>query len=175
MSPRSTLARLSWVFVLSAAALLGCSVTPLGATEAGIAKARSAAAPGAELFDRECSSCHGKQGEGLTTAPAIMGPGALRTFSRDDSSSSSPSYSVNAQAPIDVAHVPGQAKRPPFRTAQDVYDYVSTRMPMPRSRAGTLKPEDYWAIVNFMLIAHGAPVPASGLSEANAKSVELPH
>ena len=55
--------------------------------------------------------------------------------------------------------MPGQSKRGPFVTAQDVFDYVSTRMPMPKSSAGALKPEEYWAIVNFMLIAHGVVVP----------------
>ncbi len=153
--------------------LLNCSVTPLGATDGGIAKARSASPPGADAFDRECSSCHGKRGEGLTTAPAIIGSGALAEFPREDTSSSSPAFATNAPTQADSAHVPGQAKRDPFRTAQDVYDYVSSRMPLPKSQAGTLKPEEYWAIVNYMLIAHGAAVPAGGVTESNAKSVPL--
>ena len=153
--------------------LVHCSVTPLGATDSGIAKARSAAPPGADAYDRECSSCHGKRGEGLTTAPAIMGSGALAEFPREDTSSSSPAFATNAPTQADVAHVPGQAKRDPFRTAQDVYDYVSSRMPLPKSQAGTLKPEEYWAIVNYMLIAHGLAVPAGGVTESNAKSIAL--
>ena len=166
---------LSWVGLLGVS-LVACSVTPLGATDTGISKARSQAAPGGELFDRECASCHGKRGEGLTTAPAIIGAGALPTFPRDSASSSSPIFSANAQAQVqqDGARVPGQARRAAFHDAQDVYDYVSSRMPLPRSRAGTLKPEEYWAIVNYLLIAHGTLVPADGLSAANAKRVPLP-
>ena len=153
--------------------LLHCSVTPLGATDSGIAKARTASPPGADLFEHDCASCHGKRGEGLTTAPAIMGSGALAEFPRDDTSSSDPAYATSAPVQGDSAHVPGQSKREPFRNAQDVYDYVSSRMPLPKSQAGTLKPEEYWAIVNYMLIAHGVNVPAGGVTDANAKSVAL--
>jgi hypothetical protein len=46
-------------------------------------------------------------------------------------------------------------------------------MPLPKSSAGTLKPDEYWAIVNFMMIAHGVPVPAEGVTEANAKSINI--
>ena len=173
--------RLSWVRSMIAGVacgalslgLLNCSVTPLGATDSGIAKARSASPPGADAFDRECSSCHGKRGEGLTTAPAVMGSGALAEFPREDTSSSSPAFATNAPTQADVAHLPGQAKRGPFRTAQDVYDYVSSRMPLPKSQAGTLTPEEYWAIVNYMLLAHGVAVPAGGVTESNAKTVAL--
>ena len=155
-------------------ALLDCTVTPLGATDDGIAKARAASAPGASEYDEECSSCHGKRGEGLTTAPALMGSGALPTFPRDDSSSSSGAFATSGQVQGgDAARVPGQSKRDPFRTAQDVYDYVSSRMPLPKSKAGTLKPEEYWAIVNYILVANAITVPAGGVTEANAKSVAL--
>ena len=153
-------------------ALINCSVTPLGATDSGIAKARSAAPPGADAYDRECSSCHGKRGEGLSTAPAIMGSGALAEYPREDASSSSPA-STNAPTQADVAHLPGRAKRAPFRTAQDVYAYVSSRMPLPKSQAGRLEPAEYWSIVSYMLIAHGVAVPAGGVSESNAKSIAL--
>src|SRR5450432_2228864 len=153
--------------------LYDSSVTPLGATDTGIAQARAKSPPGADLFDRQCASCHGRRGEGLTTAPAIIGSSALPKYPRDDTSSSSPSFSTNQQVQQDATRVPGQSKRGAFVTAQDVYDYVSTRMPLPKSSAGTLKPEEYWAIVNYMLIAHGVAVPSEGVSEANAKSINV--
>jgi mono/diheme cytochrome c family protein len=155
-------------------ALAACSVTPLGATDTGIAQARAKSPPGADAFDRECASCHGRRGEGLTTAPAIMGSGALPTYPRDDNSSTNPAFtSTNGQTQQDATRVPGQAKRPPFHTAQDLYDYVSTRMPMPKSSAGTLKPDEYWAILNYMLLAHGVAIPADGVTAANAKTVNI--
>jgi hypothetical protein len=154
-------------------ALAACSVTQLGATDTGIAQARAKASPGADLYDRQCASCHGRHGEGLTTAPAIMGPTALPKYPRDDTSSSSQAFSSTAQVQQNATRVPGQARRGAFATAQDLYDYVSTYMPMPTSSAGTLKPEEYWAIVNFMLIAHGVAVPPEGVSQANAKTVSI--
>ncbi len=166
----SLIAGLLGAFVV---ALSACSVTPLGATDTGIAQARAKSPPGADLFDRQCASCHGKRGEGLTTAPAIMGSSALPKYPRDDTSSSSPSFSTNQQVQQDATRVPGQSKRGAFVTAQDVYDYVSTRMPLPKSSTGTLKPEEYWAIVNYMLISHGVAVPAEGVSEANATSINI--
>lgn len=153
--------------------LASCSVTPFGATDAAIAKARTQSPPGAEAYERECTSCHGGHGEGLTLAPAILGVGGLPTYPRDDTSSSSQTFATSAQIQGDATRVPGQSKRQPFRSAQDVYDYVSSRMPLPKSRAGTLTPEEYWAIVNYLLIANGGPVPAGGVTEANAKSVAL--
>ena len=40
-------------------ALAACSATPLGASEPNLANAQKKAAPGGELFDRECAGCHG--------------------------------------------------------------------------------------------------------------------
>ncbi len=154
-------------------ALGQCSVTPLGATDTGIAQARRAAPAGAELFERECARCHGKRGEGLTISPAVIGAGALAEYPRDDTTSSSPVFATSTQVDHDVAHLPGQSKRRPFRTAQDVYDYVSLRMPLPKSRAGTLGEGAYWAIVNYLLIAHGLVLPIGGVNAANAKGVAL--
>jgi len=162
------------VGAFGAVALFSCSVAPLGATETGIAQARAKSPPGAEAFDHYCASCHGKRGEGLTTAPPIIGSGALPKYPRDDSSSTSnPSYSLNSNIQQDSSRVPGQLRRGAFQTAQDVFDYVSTRMPMPKTSAGTLRPEEYWAIVNYMLIAHGVAVPSDGVSASNAKTVNL--
>src|SRR5450432_4878478 len=89
----SLIAGLLGAFVVT---LSACSVTPLGATDTGIAQARAKSPPGADLFDRQCASCHGRRGEGLTTAPAIMGSSALPKYPRDDTSSSSPSFSTSA-------------------------------------------------------------------------------
>ena len=155
-------------------ALAACSTTPLGASEPNMANAKQKAGPGGELFDKECSMCHGKRGEGLTSAPAIIGAGALAEYPRDKSLSTNPALSNNAQNQAqDSTRPPGAPSRDPFRTAQDVYSYISTKMPLPKSRAGTLKPEEYWAITSFMLLAHGSAVPDAGLTADNAASVQI--
>jgi mono/diheme cytochrome c family protein len=155
-------------------ALGACSATPLGASEPNLANAKKQAGPGAELFDKECAACHGKRGEGLANAPAIIGAGALPEYPRDKSLSTNPAMSNNAsQQAGDTTRPPGAPSRDPFRTAQDLYNYISTKMPLPKSRAGTLKPEEYWAIANFILLAHGSAVPEGGVSASNAASVQI--
>lgn len=67
----------------------------------------------------------------------------------------------------------GAPSRDPFRTAQDLFRYVSTSMPLPPDKAGSLQPEQYWAIIHFMLLAHGVQVPPEGVTAANASSVKL--
>ena len=63
--------------------------------------------------------------------------------------------------------------RDPFRTAQDLWSYVSTRMPRPKDRMGSLQPDEYWAITNFILTAHGSAVPKGGVNTGNAPTVEI--
>ena len=38
---------------------------------------------------------------------------------------------------------------------------------------GSLKDEDYWAVVNFILIANESAVPPNGVNAANASTVEI--
>jgi mono/diheme cytochrome c family protein len=155
-------------------ALGACSATPLGASEPNLASAQKQAGPGAELFDRECSTCHGKRGEGMTAAPSVIGSGALAEYPRDKSLSTSPAMSNNAQQQAgDSTRPPGAPSRDPFRTAQDLFNYVSKQMPLPKSKAGSLKPDEYWAITSFMLIAHGSAVPADGVNASNAASIAI--
>jgi hypothetical protein len=67
----------------------------------------------------------------------------------------------------------GAPWRDPFRTAADLHAFISSKMPLPAERAGSLSDADYWAIVNFMLRAHGVELPPEGVTQANAGSVKL--
>lgn len=157
-----------------ALALGACTATPLGATEPNLANAQQKAGPGGELFEKQCSACHGKRGEGLTNAPSVIGSGALQMYPRDESLSSNPAMGNNPQQQAqDTSRPPGVPSRDPFRTAQDVFAYVSTQMPLPKGRAGSLTAEEYWAITSFMLLAHGSAVPEGGLTPENAASVAI--
>jgi mono/diheme cytochrome c family protein len=60
-----------------------------------------------------------------------------------------------------------------FATAKDLFDYVHVQMPLPKASAGSLKEGEYWAIVSFMVAAHGKALPAGGLNAENAASVAL--
>lgn len=153
--------------------LLGCSVTQLGATDADLVKARSKAGQGGEVYQRECAACHGPKGEGLASSPAVMGPSALPLYTRDPKTSTNPALQDPAEQQRDQNLPAGADPRGAFRTAADLFKYVSREMPLPRSKAGTLKPEEYWAVVNFMLVGHGAPVPEGGVNEGNAANVPI--
>ncbi|HJX66467.1 MAG TPA: c-type cytochrome [Polyangia bacterium] len=160
-------------FVLCGLVWLGCAVTQLGATAADLARANDQAAPGATTYASECAKCHGQRGEGLAGAPALLGPGALPEFPRDIGNSGNAAFIDAQQLQIEMQKRPaGAAWRDPFRNAQDVYSYTSTHMP--KTHAAELKPGDYWALMNFLLAAQGASLPAGGIGPANASSIPIP-
>jgi mono/diheme cytochrome c family protein len=158
--------------VSALAPIAACSVTPLGATEPNLATAHQNA-PGAAVYRRECVSCHGERGEGLASSPAIMGSGALPLYERDPATSTNPAMQDPAERLRTQNLPPGADVRGAFKTAQDVFNYVSREMPMPRSKAGSLKPDEYWAVVNYVLAGHGVALPAGGVNPSNAASVEI--
>ncbi|HJX63592.1 MAG TPA: c-type cytochrome [Polyangia bacterium] len=159
--------------MLGGLVLLGCAVTQLGATAADLARAQDQAAPGATTYAAECAKCHGQRGEGLASAPALMGHGALPEYPRNSGGSGDPGFIDAQQLQIEMQARPaGAAWRDPFRNAQDLYNFTSTHMP--KSRAGELKQGDYWALLNYLLAAQGAALPAGGIGPANAGSTPIP-
>jgi hypothetical protein len=79
---------------------------------------------------------------------------------------------VTQQQRLSKEQLPG-GSRSPFHTADDLHKYVSTRMPQPDKLVGSLRPEEYWSVVNFILVAHGNEVPPGGVNAANAASVSI--
>jgi cytochrome c len=160
-------------FALCGLVLLGCAMTQMGATPADLARAQDQAAPGATTYAKECATCHGNRGEGLATAPALLGPGTLPEQPRNAGGSGDPTLTDPQQMQLEMQSRPaGAAWRDPFRNAQDLYNFISTFMP--KEHAGALKPADYWAVVSFLLAAQGASLPAGGVSPANASSIPIP-
>jgi mono/diheme cytochrome c family protein len=145
----------------------------MGATPADLARGNDQAAAGATAYAAECAKCHGQRGEGLAGAPPLLGPGALPEFPRNSGGSGDTGFIDAQQLQIEMQARPaGAAWRDPFRSAQDLYSFASTHMP--QSHAGELKPGDYWAVVNFLLAAQGATLPAGGIGPANASSIQIP-
>jgi mono/diheme cytochrome c family protein len=173
MSPLTSLVRTQLAALAALLPLAACSVTPLGATEANLAAAHQKAAPGAGVYRQQCAPCHGERGEGLASSPAIMGSGALALYERDPATSTNPAMQDPAERLRTQNLPPGADVRGAFRTAQDVFTYVSREMPLPRSKAGTLKPEEYWAVTNYILVGHGVQVPEGGVNPSNAASVPI--
>jgi mono/diheme cytochrome c family protein len=151
--------------------LPGCTPTPLGATDADLARAHDQAAQGAAVYSQECARCHGQRGEGLAGASAVLGSGALPEYPRDNSGTAT--ITDPQQLQIQTQTRPAGAPwRDPFRNAQDVYDFVSTHLP--KSRASEMKQEDYWAVVTFLIAVQGGQVPPGDVNPTNAKSVPIP-
>jgi mono/diheme cytochrome c family protein len=163
-----------WGPVIALATIGACAGTPRGATDANLARARSGSAEGATLYSQQCAGCHGERGESVSQAPYILGPGALPEYPRERNLTTDPAAGDPAALRLEARSRPlGAPWRDPFRNAQDLYNYVSKYMPLPEKKAGTLSPEAYWAIVNFMLVAHGVAVPAGGVNPQNAGTVKL--
>jgi len=152
----------------------GCASTPRGASDANLALAKSSAPSGFASFERRCASCHGDRGQSVSRAPRIMGDGALPTYPAERDVNADPAAGDPELLKLHAQTRPAGAPwRDPFRTAQDLYRYVSQNMPLPADKAGSLSAEEYWAIVNFMLVAHGVQIPAGGVTRDNASSVRL--
>src|SRR5262245_31328040 len=107
-------------------------ICTLGIGFAGVALGDEAQVKrGAKLYAQHCAHCHGDAGDGGRKAPPVVGKAAL---------------------PLDP---PASAKfrKTQFRTARDVADFVVKNMPA--KKPGSLKIEDYWAILAFDLSANG--------------------
>lgn len=112
---------------------MGCSHTPSAAPEGSTSSPTPASeqiAQGAKLYAQHCSGCHGDAGQGVK-GPPVVGAQAL---------------------PKDP---PATAKKrsAEFRTALDVGQFVMANMPA--NAPGSLKPEEYLAILAFDLKANG--------------------
>ena len=143
----------SILFLMAGLVAGACGASQQGATPRALSAARSRAPEGARIYDQQCASCHGERGEGLSSSPSVMGPTALPV--------------------VAAATSAGDSTRPAFRSAEDLFAYVSAWMPRPSERIVSLSPEEYWAVVNYLLIATGAPVPASGVNAGNASTIPV--
>ena len=94
-------------FALCGLVLLGCAMTQMGATPADLARAQDQAAPGATTYAKECATCHGNRGEGLATAPALLGPGTLPEQPRNAGGSGNPTLTDPQQMQLEDAVATG--------------------------------------------------------------------
>ena len=158
----------------AAAFVTACASTQYGATAANMATAQSRAPDGAALFQQKCAGCHGTRGQSVNRAPRVMGPGALPDYPAERNLNADPAAGDPELLKLRAQTRPAGAPwRDPFRTADDLYRYVSKNMPLPADQAGSLSTAQYWSVINFMLLAHGVQVPPEGVSAQNASSVKL--
>jgi hypothetical protein len=160
------------VAVVALASLSACRATRVGATDADLARGHERAAKGATSYSTECAGCHGRRGEGRAGAPAILGLAALPEFPHNDSVASG--FSFQDPQELQIQQQTRSIRPPmrgPFRTAHDLYDYMTVHVA--DERIHTWRPDDSWAVVTFMMAAHGCRVPQEGIHADNAPSVPM--
>ena len=152
---------------VASALLVTCSQYWYGASDANFALAEQREARGGELYGRECAGCHGPRGEGLASNPPLMGPGALRTYVHQPTSTIS---GTPERVRVDGVNM----DRLPFFTADDLYDYVAHhRRWVSHCCHVLLASDEYWEIVSYILVGHGSRVPPGGVHPYNASAVTI--
>ncbi|GEM_PF-2112950 len=106
-------------------------------------------AQGKDLFAQHCASCHGENGEGKGKHPPVVGEKALL---------------------LDAPKGAKKRKGQQFQTAADVLTFVQKHMPL--KKPGSLKPEEYVAILAFDLTANGVSL-VEPLSAPGAANIQL--
>ncbi len=144
-------------------------VLPLGSNIA-LADARDQATRGAELYAMRCITCHGDRGQGLTREWRLtwddehQNCAKPKCHGRDNPEGF---YLPNMYAPAIV----GPDTLDEFETAQDLFDFISTRMPF--QEPGILMPEDYWALTAYLLRQNGITLPGAEVGQDNARAILL--
>ncbi len=158
---------------LCALTSIGCASAKVGATAEDLARAHDQSAQGATVYTNECASCHGARGEGLASAPSILGPGALPEYPHNTGGVGDPTITDPQLIQIQAQTRPAGAPwRDPLRNAQDLYTFTTTHLP--KSRASNLKDGDYWAVVSYVLAVQGVSLPTGGIGPSNAASIPIP-
>ncbi len=103
---------------------------------------------GATLYGASCASCHGDAGQGGKKAPPVVGKDAL---------------------PLDPRS--GSKRQGQFKTALDVFNYVKTKMP--GDDPGSLKDDEYRAIIAFDLKANGVDLTGKDVSDQTLAAIAL--
>jgi mono/diheme cytochrome c family protein len=160
-----------WSALLAVNVVAACAGSAPAPTHVDLAQAKSRAVLGTSVYDRACANCHGPNAEGLAGAPPLVGATALPRYPRDQSTLQL------YQNPQEMQHqaqlrVPGTASRQKFIAASDIDAYLRQHMAEQKTPTSeSLRDEDYWAVITFVLIANGSAVPEGGISATNASSV----
>ena len=138
----------AWMFsIFCVTACGGAKEEPKAANTA--AATTDQASMGASLYSANCASCHGADGKGNAKAPPVVGSNAL---------------------PLD-AQPPSKARNTQFHTALDVLQFIEANMPP--NHGGSLKPEEYEAILAFDLKANGVDLAGKHVDASTAATFVL--
>jgi mono/diheme cytochrome c family protein len=122
---------------------------------------------GAQLYWLHCQPCHGDRGQGLTDEWRDQYPPEDRNCWNAGCHGERP-YEHGFTLPRSVPALIGPGTLARFQTADELHAFVSTAMPF--QARGSLKPEEYWAIVAWLARGHGVE---ATLNADNAGAVRL--
>jgi cytochrome c len=132
-----------------AAALAFCGFVGTARGDKAAATGADQAAEGAKLYAKHCARCHGDAGQGTKKAPPVVGKDAL---------------------PLDPP-TGAKIRKEQFHTAQDVAAFVAAKMPA--NKPGSLKADEYYAILAFDLKANGVDVSGKTIDPTTAAQIKL--
>lgn len=123
------------------------SVAPDGT---GLPAARGTAREGKKTYEAQCGACHGMRGEGIGEYPPLVGN--HKTLATEQ-----PEYTVGSYWPY----------------ATTVWDYINRAMPY--QAAGTLKPEEVYAVTAYVLFLNGIVRESDVLDAKSLPRVRMPN
>jgi cytochrome c len=132
-----------------------CGALVVAAIGSAHAFTTAQAQSGSRVYARQCARCHGARGEGKDAAfkglraPEVIGAGALPLKPRAFQ----------------------QLRQTEFRTAKDVYAFVSATMPA--DQPAILSAEEYWDVVAFLLEKNGLPADGNPLTDVSSAQLAL--
>lgn len=126
---------------------------------------------GAMVFAQRCSTCHADRGQGLTAEWRATWPATHQNCAA--AKCHGPNHPEDGFA-LPNNYAPaliGPATLSRFDNALALHAYVSHAMPW--SAPGTMPPDQYWKVVNFLLWTNGFIDVPYGVNANNAASISL--
>lgn len=114
----------------------------------GLPEGGGSALQGAPLYQTLCASCHGVEGEGISINPALVGRGPAEEQFR------------------------GRSIGEFWPYATTLYDYI--RRSMPQTAPGSLKPDEIYSLVAWMLAENGRIGPTELMNAQTLAAVPMP-
>lgn len=132
-------------------AALNTDVSPSGE---GLPAGRGDAARGAALYQAQCASCHGVNGEGIAPNPPLVGREPREGFP----------FGTDPKLVRTVGNY--------WPEATTIFDYIKRTMPL--SAPGSLSDEEVYSLTAHLLVANEILPAGSALDSASLVAVRMP-
>jgi mono/diheme cytochrome c family protein len=133
------------------------------------ARGHTQADAGAVVYYYNCMACHGDRGQGLTTEWRAQWDVEHQNCSKSGCHGARHDPEGFTFPKNFAPAIVGGGTLVKYQTAQDLYDFVSQKMPY--QSPGALSGDEYWQLVAFLLDRRGLNV--SQINQSNATSILL--